>query len=402
MLSDNEWVLSVAELNEYAKRLLSQDPVLRKVRVTGEISGYKVHFNGHHYFVLKDEKARVQCVMFKQDASLLDFLPTDGMQVVLNGNATIYPGSGTFQIVVKSIFKKGLGDLYMQFEAIKQKLGHEGLFDPGRKREIPRYPRRIGIVTSRSGAAVHDIIRVARRRDPGIGVILAPCMVQGPGASKTIARAIERLNEDGRCDVLLIGRGGGSTEELWAFNEEIVARAISSSRIPTISCVGHEVDFTIADFVADRRAATPSAAAEVAVPVRAETEADLSALKERLTHALAAGQQQRRTMLGSLSQSIVLKHPEIVFLEPTSRKLNDLLQQISSVLSNQMNAHAAKLDRLEAVIDSMDPKNVLRRGFAAVIHNDRYVQAAAELHRGDDIRLLFADGQKSAEITDTE
>ncbi|MBR6890193.1 MAG: exodeoxyribonuclease VII large subunit, partial [Clostridia bacterium] len=251
--SEGAAALSVSELNEYARRLMAGDPLLRSVEVTGEISGYKHHYSGHRYFSLKDESARVQCVMFRQQAMGLDFQPTDGMRVTVRASASVFVRDGSFQLYVSSMRQAGQGDLYIRFEKLKRKLMAEGLFDPARKREIPAFPRVIGVATSQTGAALRDIIHVARRRDPNIGIVVSPCAVQGAGAAREIVRAIERLNRQGECDVMLVGRGGGSIEDLWAFNEEIVARAIAGSRIPVISCVGHETDFTIADFAADLR-----------------------------------------------------------------------------------------------------------------------------------------------------
>ena len=295
--------LSVSELNEYARKLLATDPLLRGLEVTGEISGYKHHYSGHRYFSLKDEAARVQCVMFRQSAVGLDFEPADGMRVTVRASASIFPRDGSFQLYVNGMKKAGQGDLYARFEKLKQKLLAEGLFDPARKRDIPQMPRVIGIATSQTGAAIRDIIQVARRRNPNVGILIAPCAVQGQDAAQEIVRAIEHLNTNGESDVILVGRGGGSIEDLWAFNEEIVARAIAASRIPVISCVGHEVDFTIADFVADLRAPTPSAAAELAVPELAALRADLNAVLRRLAGALQGGQRVRRLQLEKLTQS---------------------------------------------------------------------------------------------------
>ncbi|MBR3504181.1 MAG: exodeoxyribonuclease VII large subunit, partial [Clostridia bacterium] len=257
----SDWTLSVSQLNEYVRKSLAGDPMLQNIRVSGELSGVKRHFSGHIYFTLKDESARVQCVMFRSAATGLAFLPEDGMRVVVRGSASLYTAAGAFQIYADAIERQGVGELYLRFEALKRRLSEEGLFDPAIKRELPALPRTIGVVTSRAGAVLHDIVRVARRRDPNVRILLAPAAVQGAGAAEDIARAIALLNRQGEADVILCGRGGGSLEDLWPFNEEIVARAIRSSRIPVVSCVGHETDFTIADFAADLRAPTPSAAA---------------------------------------------------------------------------------------------------------------------------------------------
>ena len=263
---DADWTLSVSQLNEYVRRLLAGDPMLRSLRVQGEISGFKRYTSGHLYFTLKDETASVSCVMFRTAAESLDFRPQDGQRVTISGSASLYPQRGQYQLYVERMQREGVGELYMRFEALKRKLAAEGLFDQAIKKEIPAYPRVIGVATSPTGAVLRDIVRVARRRDPNISILLAPTSVQGAGAAAEIVQAIELLNRQGEADVILCGRGGGSIEDLWPFNEEIVARAIRASKIPVISCVGHETDFTIADFAADLRAPTPSAAAELAVP----------------------------------------------------------------------------------------------------------------------------------------
>ena len=265
---DADWTLSVSQLNEYVRRLLAGDPMLRSLRVQGEISGFKRYTSGHLYFTLKDEEACVSCVMFRSAAETLDFRPQDGQRVTIRGSASLYPQRGQFQLYVETMQREGVGELYMRFEALKRRLTAEGLFDQAIKKEIPAYPRVIGVATSRTGAVLRDIVRVARRRDPNISILLAPTSVQGAGAAGEIVHALEQLNRQGEADVILCGRGGGSIEDLWPFNEEIVARAIRASKIPVISCVGHETDFTIADFAADLRAPTPSAAGAMPLPHR--------------------------------------------------------------------------------------------------------------------------------------
>ena len=286
---NEDWVLSVEQLGEYVRRHLAGDPLLRAVRVRGELSGFKRHTSGHLYFAIKDEKARVQCVMFRQNALSLDFEPRDGQMVVVSGSASLYVASGAFQLYCQGMRREGAGELFLRFEALKEKLSREGLFDPARKRPLPLLPRRVGIVTSPTGAALRDMVRVARRRDPGVDILLCPAQVQGAAAAGEIVAALEALNRHGGCDVILVGRGGGSMEDLWPFNEEKVARAIAASRIPVVSCVGHETDFTIADFVADVRAATPSMAAELVVPVRSELLRGLDQLQARLNRAQLGG-----------------------------------------------------------------------------------------------------------------
>ena len=394
----NNTALSVSELNEYARKLLAGDPLLRSLEVTGEISGYKHHYSGHRYFSLKDEGARVQCVMFRQQAAGLDFQPADGMRVTVRCSASIFPRDGSFQLYVNTMRKAGQGDLYIRFEKLKQKLMAEGLFDPARKRELPFMPRRIGVATSETGAAIRDIIHVARRRNPNVGIIVAPCAVQGEGAAAEIARAIRRLNENGESDVLLVGRGGGSIEDLWAFNEEIVARAIAASRIPVISCVGHEVDFTIADFVADYRAPTPSAAAEIAVPMLNQLQAQLDDLIGRLAGALAAGQRVRRLTLERVCDSPVMRMPSKALIEPRRRAVEQLDQRMSAALPAIVSRQSARLEALAASLRALNPEAVLDRGYAIVRRESRIVGGISELELNDRVLIRFHDGEADANI----
>lgn len=399
MLGDNAAALSVSELNEYARKLLAGDPLLRGLEVTGEISGYKHHYSGHRYFSLKDEAARVQCVMFRQNALGLDFEPADGLRVTVRASASIYPRDGSFQLYVNAMRKAGQGDLYARFEALKRKLQAEGLFDPARKREIPRMPRVIGVATSQTGAAIRDIIQVARRRNPNIGIRVAPCAVQGEGAAQEIVRAIERLNENGESDVILVGRGGGSIEDLWAFNEEIVARAIAASRIPVVSCVGHEVDFTIADFVADLRAPTPSAAAELAVPELAALRQDFDHLLTRLSASLQSAQRVRRLRLEKLTQSQALTRPGQALIEPRRLLLDQLNRRMTPAMPLILQKSRHRLDALAASLRALDPRAVLERGYAIVRQQSGIVPGASAVEVSVPLHIEFADGTVSANVT---
>lgn len=391
--------LSVSELNEYARRLLAGDPLLRNVEVTGEISGYKHHYSGHRYFSLKDEAARVQCVMFRQSAMGLDFQPADGMKVIARGSASVFVRDGSYQLYVNSMRKAGQGDLFARFEALKKKLLAEGLFDPARKREIPAFPRVIGVATSETGAAIRDIIQVARRRNPNVGIVVAPCAVQGAAAAGEIVRAIERLNREGSCDVLLVGRGGGSMEDLWAFNEEPVARAIAASRIPVISCVGHEIDFTIADFVADLRAPTPSAAAELAVPVVDELRFTLDRLMGRLKNALSAGQQVRRLRLQKLCAAPCLERPLDRLIAPRRDAVGGLGERLQRAMPAAMERCRQRLRHAETALRAMDPDAVLKRGYAVLSRGDAIVSRAKEVAPGDAVTVRMADGEIGATVT---
>ena len=394
--------LSVSELNEYARKLLAGDPLLRSLEVSGEISGYKHHYSGHRYFSLKDEKARVQCVMFRQHALGLDFQPADGMRVTVRASASIYPQNGSFQLYVTAMRKAGQGELYIRFEKLKQKLMAEGLFDPARKREIPTLPKVIGVVTSRTGAAIRDIIHVARRRNPNVGIVVSPCLVQGPGAAADIVRAMDRLNRAKACDVMLVGRGGGSIEDLWAFNEEVVARAIAASPIPVVSCVGHEVDFTISDFVADLRAPTPSAAAELTVPRLDQLKADMDGMVARLAGALRSGQRVRRLALERLTASTVLTSPGRTLIEPRLNQLEAIERRLCMVMPARLERCRHRLDALSASLRALDPASVMDRGYAVVRQEGHIVPRATLADGGLPVRICFSDGELLADITAIE
>ena len=394
--------LSVSELNEYARKLMAGDPLLRSVEVTGEISGYKHHYSGHRYFSLKDESARVQCVMFRQNALGLEFQPADGMKVTVRGSASVFVRDGSYQLYVNAMRKAGQGDLFARFEALKKKLAAEGLFDPARKREIPLLPRTIGVATSETGAAIRDIIQIARRRNPNVGIVVAPCAVQGTSAAGEIVRAIERLNRFGGCDVLLVGRGGGSMEDLWAFNEEIVARAIAASRTPIISCVGHEIDFTIADFVADLRAPTPSAAAELAVPMLADLRLNLDLMLSRLRRALTNGQQLRRMKLEKLCAASAMARPAEALILPRRAMLDQLCRRADAALPHRLEKARARLQHAEASLRALDPEAVLERGYAIVEGPEGIVEGARGVHIGDNVTIRLFDGRLGADITSIE
>ena len=416
--------LSVSELNEYARKLLATDPLLRALEVTGEISGYKHHYSGHRYFSLKDENARVQCVMFRQHALGLDFQPADGMRVTVRASASIYPQNGSFQLYVTSMRQAGQGDLFVRFEKLKQKLLAEGLFDPARKREIPAYPRVIGVVTSQTGAAIRDIIHVARRRNPNVGIVLSPCLVQGPEAAADIVRAMDRLNRARACDVMLVGRGGGSIEDLWAFNEEAVARAIFDCSTPVISAVGHETDVTIADFAADLRAPTPSAAAELAVYDAAAFLTDLAALKSRLDRDMRAASGNARLMLEQAARRLERRRPGQL-VEEKRHALQRAQEALKTLMRDAAEGGRRELawdrDRLQALmrretdnrrhalqvaaasLEGRSPLRVLAGGWGYVTGPDgRQVKSVHDVQKNDRLGIRLADGRIAAQVTDTE
>lgn len=394
--------LSVSELNEYVRRLLAGDVLLRSVEVCGEISGYKHHVSGHRYFSLKDAGARVQCVMFRQNAMGLDFQPKDGMRVRVRASASLFPRDGSFQLYVNSMRESGVGDLFLKFEQLKERLSKEGLFDPAIKREIPMTPKYIGIATSQTGAALRDMIRIARRRNPKIGVIIASCAVQGADAAGEIVKAIRRLNADGRADVLLVGRGGGSIEDLWAFNEEIVARAIAESEIPVISCVGHETDFTIADFAADVRAATPSMAAEIAVPVLADLRASLNTNVMRVAFGLKQGMRLRRAELARVASAAVFKNPREYMIADRREALEASAERCRTAQEDRMHNQRVRLDRIAVKLDALNPASVLDRGYACISSENQILHSAAELSAGMRVKIHFRDGEARADILDTK
>jgi len=390
--------LSVSELNEYVRRLLAGDVLLRSVEVTGEISGYKHHISGHRYFSLKDANARVQCVMFRQNAMGLDFQPKDGMRVRVRASASLFPRDGSYQLYVNSMVQGGVGDLYLRFEALKEKLSKEGLFDPAIKREIPMMPSCIGIATSRTGAAIQDMIRIARRRNPNVEIVVAPCAVQGVEAAGEIVRAIEMLNRDSRAEVILVGRGGGSIEDLWAFNEEIVARAIAASKIPVISCVGHETDFTIADFVADVRAATPSMAAELAVPVAAQLREGLNTSMRRVAAGLRQGNLIRKAEFVRIISSQMFRAPQEMLIAGRRELLESHFERCDFALKDRMHRYQQQLERMSIKLEALNPSGVLERGYACVSSGGRIRSSVSELTPGELLNIRFQDGSVQAEI----
>ena len=389
--------LSVSELNEYARRLLAGDPLLRALKVKGEITGFKRHFSGHLYFSIKDEAARVQCVMFRQNAQSLDFEPADGQMVVIEGGASLYAATGTYQIYCQSMHRAGAGALFLKFEALKKKLAEEGLFDPSLKKPLPLLPARVGIITSPTGAALRDMLRILRRRNPAVDILIAPCQVQGEGAAADIARALDRLNRHGGVDVILCGRGGGSIEDLWAFNEEVVARAIARSKIPVISCVGHETDFTIADFVADARAATPSMAAEMAAPVRQELLDALEGLRRRLARALGNRLVLNREKLARLSRG--LRAPEALLIRPRRDVLERLEMRMNLALERRTVSARGRLQLLMRALNGLNPDGVLSRGYALVKSDGKIITDAQGVKPGQDVTITLWKGALDAVVS---
>lgn len=395
----SQQILSITQINEYIRTMMDADPLLCGVAVRGEISNYKVYPSGHHYFTLKDDGAALKCVMFRGNATKLRFRPDNGMQIVAMGKISVYPRDGAYQLYCTGLILDGVGDLYAAFEQLKTKLAAEGLFDPGHKKPIPHFPKTIGIVTSSAGAAVHDMLRVLNKRFPLTKVRLLPVRVQGAEAPEEIAAAIGYANIHKLADLLIVGRGGGSIEDLWAFNDERVAYAIYRSEIPIISAVGHEPDVTISDFVADLRAATPSNAAELAVPdqdtLRQMLDTMLGAMITALRRQLTASQQR----LKMLSESPALQSPQS-YLEQRLQSVELLRNRLTAAQSGVLNLHNQHYLTLAAKLDALSPLKVLTRGYAMVQdQNNEVVRSVTQTAVGDAICVMLRDGTVNATVS---
>ena len=393
-------VLSITQLNEYIKSRLEADPLLTQVAVRGEISNYKLYPSGHHYFTLKDEGAALKCVMFKGNALRLRFRPENGMKIIAMGRVSVFPRDGAYQLYCTAMAMDGIGDLHAAFEQLKKKLAAQGLFDPAHKKPLPKYPGTIGIITSSAGAAVHDMLRILRKRYPLTQVKLLPVRVQGAEAPGEIAAAIRYANYYKLADLLIVGRGGGSIEDLWAFNEEVVARAIYDSQIPVISAVGHEPDVTISDFVADLRAATPSNAAELAVPDRESLSQTLDAMSTAMASALNRQLRSARQHLNVLSRSAALQSPT-GYLEQRRQSLSGLKTRLVSAQSQNISLKKHRYVALTSKLDAMSPLKVLTRGYAITQKDDgTMLRSVSQVASGDHIQIRLQDGALIARITD--
>lgn len=391
-------ILSITQINEYIQGKMNADPLLAQVAVRGEISNYKCYPSGHHYFTLKDEASALKCVMFKGNAMGLRFRPANGMKVIALGRISVYPRDGAYQLYCSAMSVDGVGDLYAAFEQLKAKLAAKGLFDPEKKKKLPKYPGTIGIVTSSAGAAVHDILRILRKRYPLSQVKLLPVRVQGAEAPEEIAGAIRYANAHRLADLLIVGRGGGSLEDLWAFNDERVAYAIYESEIPIISAVGHEPDVTIADYVADLRAATPSNGAELAVPDQEALLQNLDALNASMAAALNRQLKLAGQRLDALSASPALRSPT-AYLDRKSKDLQLLQNRLVSAQERTIAGSNARFVSLVAKLDAMSPLKVLSRGYAMAQREDgtllRSVKQAAP---NDTITVSVSDGKITATV----
>ena len=391
-------IYSITQINAYIQGRMNEDPMLAQVAVRGEISNYKLYPSGHHYFTLKDEQSALKCVMFKGNAMSLRFRPASGMKVIALGRISVYPRDGQYQLYVSSMAMDGIGDLYAAFEALKKKLSQQGLFDPAKKKPIPKYPQTIGIVTSSAGAAVHDILRILRRRYPLCSVRLLPVRVQGAEAPEEIVSAIRYANAHDLADLLIVGRGGGSIEDLWAFNDERVAYAIYESHIPIISAVGHEPDVTIADYVADLRAATPSNGAELAVPDREALAQNLDAFSAAMTGALNRQLRLASQRLEGLAASPALRSPT-GYLDRREKDLGLLKEKLLAAQNRELSKAQQKYVANVAKLDAMSPLKVLSRGYAmAQKETGELIRSVKQTTTGESIVVSLADGKLNASI----
>ena len=395
-------ILSITQINEYIQGKMNADPMLTQVAVRGEISNYKCYPSGHHYFTLKDEASALKCVMFKGNAMGLRFRPANGMKVIALGRISVYPRDGAYQLYCTAMSVDGVGDLYAAFEQLKAKLASKGLFDPEKKKKLPKYPGTIGVVTSSAGAAVHDILRILRKRYPLAQVKLLPVRVQGAEAPDEIAAAIRYANAHRLADLLIVGRGGGSLEDLWAFNDERVAYAIYESEIPIISAVGHEPDVTIADYVADLRAATPSNGAELAVPDQEALLQNLDALNGAMAAALSRQLKLAAQRLDALAASPALRGPT-AYLERKEKDLRLLKNRMISAQERMISASNARFVSCVAKLDAMSPLKVLSRGYAmAQTGNGELLRSIHQVNPGDSILVNISDGTITASVLNTQ
>ena len=394
--------LSVTELTFHIRRLFDEDPLLNRVAVRGELSNFRRHHSGHCYFTLKDSAAALRCVMFRSRAVSLRFEPADGMQVRVLGRVAVYERDGSYQLYVDSMVADGLGDLSVAFARLREKLLAEGLFDDSRKQPLPLLPRAIGVVTSPTGAALRDIVTVARRRHAGIPILLAPVAVQGEEAPEQIVRGIQLLDRSGRVDVIIIGRGGGSIEELWAFNDERVVRAVAAATTPIVSAVGHQTDYTLSDFAADRRAATPSQAAEIVTPDRLALIQRLRTNQHRLNQSLLNRLIRRRLRLERCLASNLFRRPQEI-LQERMQRLDQLQDRLASAVETLLNRNQQRWQLANEKLNLLDPLRVLQRGYSVVRRQDGQVVRRAEtVGQGDRLDVWLQEGRLGVVVTETE
>lgn len=391
---------SISWINEYIKSILEQEAQLQDIYVSAEISNFKYHTTGHMYFTLKDEQSEIRAVMFKTYAMRVRFKPENGMKVLVHARIGVYEKSGSYQLYVSSMQPEGIGSLYLAFEQLKEKLSKEGLFNAEFKKQLPKFPKTIGIITSPTGAAVRDIIKVAKRRWPFSKLLLFPSAVQGASAPGELIRAVEYFNMENLADVIIIGRGGGSIEDLWGFNDEGLARAIFNSKIPIISAVGHEIDFTICDFVADVRAATPSHAAEIATPDALELKMMINSYALRINASIKSKLDNYKERLGYIANSRIFKNPQIIF-EDKKLELINLTDDLITVMDTRVNSYRTKLATLSASLNALSPLSVLSRGYGAVYDkNGTPIKSVSDLEVNDNVQVRLSDGSVYATVNE--
>ena len=390
-----DMAITVSDLNKYMKEKIAEDEYLNNILIKGEISNFKNHYTGLMYFTLKDEKSLIKCIMFKSYATKLTFMPKDGMKVMILGSVSVFERDGVYQIYARAMEEDGLGDLYTKYQELKKRLEQQGLFEEEHKMKIPMMPRVIGVLTSQTGSVIRDIINVSTRRNPNVYIRLLPVPVQGEGAAEKISNGIEYMNKNKLADVLILARGGGSLEDLWPFNEEIVAHSIYNSEIPIISAVGHETDFTIADFVADLRAPTPSAAAELAVPDIYEVKRKIETYQDRLRNSLIKKLELMNLRYEKCMSSSVFKEP-LRKINDNYIKLDNCIKQIENSIKVKHEKEKTKYIELIAKLDALSPLKTLYRGYSITEKNNKVIKSKEELKTNDLIEIRFIDGKKEA------
>jgi exodeoxyribonuclease VII large subunit len=399
-MDNSKMILSVTQINEYIRALLAQDDVLSMIMVRGEISNLTFHRSGHIYFTLKDESSVLKAVMFRSSAQRVRFALQEGMNIIVSGRISVYPQSGQYQLYAEDIQPDGIGALYIAYEQIKERLAKEGLFDAARKKPIPKYPNTVGIITSPTGAAIHDMINVISRRFPMTKILLYPALVQGDNAYRSLISGVQYFNNEQAVDVIIIGRGGGSMEDLWAFNNVDLAYAIANSKIPTISAVGHESDFTICDFVADLRAPTPSAAAELAVPDTITVRNLLRSYISSAEKSIISDIQKYRNLLSLISSSRVLISKEDL-LNEYRMKLDLASDKLDNGINNLLNNRKYEFDILTTKLNAISPLNTLKRGYTIALNEDgRAVSSVDNINTSQKLYISFADGSISATVNE--
>lgn len=414
----NSEALSVTDVNTYLKTIMDNDPFLNYVYIKGEISNLKFHTRGHLYFSLKDENSKINAVMFNYKNMNIDFVPEDGMNVLVKGKISVFVNGGSYQITVTNMKQDGIGNLYILFEELKKKLKNEGLFDEEHKKKLPRIPKKIGVITASTGAAVRDIISTINRRFPLAEIILFPSLVQGSGAKENLVKMIETADKSD-VDVIILGRGGGSIEDLWAFNEEIVARAVYNAKKPIVSAVGHEIDFTICDFVADLRAPTPTGAAELVVPSKLEIQKYLSDYNSRLLSVITSKISTYKTTLKKLESSYILNNPKSMYeveeqkldsileklgslmghtLEKSKLKLENLTKNITPNILYKLDKNKSHLETLEQKLELLNPENILKKGYSLTIKDGKIITNVSELKDGDTITTKLSIGTINSKV----